>query len=159
MDLKRIGQRIRQRREAQELTLEDLASRLDITPPRLWQIENGSTPRVDRLVGIALALGVSASELLGEAVETARPPSVEQLGRRIRLRRVELGLTQKDLGEAIGMPFQQLHRIEAGKRFLRVEQLVEVARALRCPVGYLLGELPHPEGGWLAEPMGKGGSV
>ena len=155
VDLQGIGQRIRQRREARDLTLEDLAREVNLTQSRLAQIERGDPPRVDRLVAIARVLGCSASELLDETVEARRPPSVEHLGKRIRVRRVELGLNQTQLGEAIGMQFPQLGRIERGRSFMRVEQLVAMARALRCPVGYLLGELPHPEGGWLAESGGK----
>ena len=155
MDLEHIGQRIRQHRKAQGRTLDEVSRSMGITLQRLGQIERGGAIRVDQLTAASLALGIPTGELLGEAVETARPPSVEHLGRRIRLRRVELDLTQGDLGEAIDMPYQQLHRIEAGKRSLRVEQLAAIAGALRCPMGYLLGEVPHPEGGWLAESGGK----
>jgi transcriptional regulator with XRE-family HTH domain len=130
-----------------------LAKQLDITLGRLAQIEQGDPPRVDRLVAIAQALGCSASELMGDAtVWHGRPPTVKQLGKRIRLRRVELDLNQASLGKRIGMLAPQLGRIERGERFMRLDQLEAIAKELHCPVGYLLGEVPHPEGGWLASP-------
>jgi transcriptional regulator with XRE-family HTH domain len=81
---------------------------------------------------------------------------LQGIGQRIRQRREARDLTLEDLAREVDLTQSRLAQIERGRSFMRVEQLVAMARALRCPVGYLLGELPHPEGGWLAESGGKG---
>jgi transcriptional regulator with XRE-family HTH domain len=36
------------------------------------------------------------------------------MGRRIRLRRLEAGISQKELGDKLGVTFQQVHKYERG---------------------------------------------
>lgn len=60
-----FGARIRERRTVRDLTLESLARRAGLTKGYLSQIENGhSQPTAQRVLGLSVALGVTADWLL-----------------------------------------------------------------------------------------------
>ncbi|SMF84126.1 DNA-binding transcriptional regulator, XRE-family HTH domain [Tistlia consotensis] len=57
-----------------------------------------------------------------------------ELGRAIRHHRERTGLTQLQLGEAIGRSLQAVGNIERGKSFPELETLEAIAHALDTPV-------------------------
>lgn len=65
----------------------------------------------------------------------------KQIGHRIKVRRVELDLKQEDLGVRLGVPQSQISEWEIGRRALRIEQAMDLAKALDTTVGYLAGEV------------------
>lgn len=80
MDAKAVGRRIRTAREAKELTQEDLAALVDISPTHISVIERGAKiPRLDKFVAIANALGVSADSLLIDVVDHATESVASEL--------------------------------------------------------------------------------
>src|SRR5436309_13635375 len=61
-----VGRRIRAHREESQLSLRELARRLNISPSALSQIETGkSRPSVSTLYAIVSELGISLDELFG----------------------------------------------------------------------------------------------
>ena len=64
----------------------------------------------------------------------------KRIGHRIKVRRVELDLQQKELGALLGVPQSQISEWEIGRRALRIEQAMEIAAALQTTVGYFVGE-------------------
>ena len=62
------------------------------------------------------------------------------IGHRIRVRRVELHMQQKDLGDLVGITQAHISEWETGRRALRIEQAMQLAKALKTTVGYLVGE-------------------
>src|SRR4051812_49565199 len=52
------------------------------------------------------------------------------VARRIRERRLELGLTQQQLAELVGVTYQQAHKYEKGDNRVAVGRLYLIARAL-----------------------------
>jgi len=64
----------------------------------------------------------------------------EEVGRRIRARRKELGVTQAALAQALGLTFQQVQKYERGANRCSSGVLVKIAKRLDAPVSYLLGE-------------------
>ncbi len=58
------------------------------------------------------------------------------LGRRLRRRRRLLGLTQQQLGDRIGIRFQQIQKYECGANRISAARLWELAEALETPVSY-----------------------
>jgi transcriptional regulator with XRE-family HTH domain len=60
----------------------------------------------------------------------------DHVGRRIRERRVMLGLTQQQLAEMIGVTCQQAHKYERGINRVSAGRLFEVAHALSAPITY-----------------------
>lgn len=74
------------------------------------------------------------------------------LGQRIRRIREHAGLSQTDLGNKLGISYQQIQKYERGVNRLSVESLMRMARALGVPVASLLDAGEGPRGGLLAEP-------
>jgi transcriptional regulator with XRE-family HTH domain len=60
----------------------------------------------------------------------------DHVGRRIRERRILLGLTQQELGEMIGVTYQQAHKYERGINRVSAGRLFEIARVLSAPITY-----------------------
>ncbi len=67
----------------------------------------------------------------------------KQVGHRIKVRRVELDLQQKELGALMKVPQSQISEWEIGRRALKIEQAIVLAQALKTTVGYLAGEAPR----------------
>lgn len=69
MDLKAVGQRIKDAREAKNLTQEELAALVNLSSTHVSMIERGlKVTKLDTFVAIANALDVSADELLVDVV-------------------------------------------------------------------------------------------
>lgn len=69
MDLKAVGLRIKEAREAKNLTQEELAAIVDLSPTHISVIERGvKSVKLDKFVAIANALDVSADSLLIDVV-------------------------------------------------------------------------------------------
>lgn len=64
------------------------------------------------------------------------------IGTRIRQRRVQLGLSQEELGERLGVSYQQVQKYEKGISQLTIERLQEIARSLSVAMDYFLKDLP-----------------
>ena len=70
------------------------------------------------------------------------------VGLRIYNRRIALGLSQKQLGEALGVTFQQVQKYERGYNRVSASMLVRAAKMLDMQPGQLLPESnasPLPE--------------
>lgn len=61
----------------------------------------------------------------------------KELGRNIRKRRKELGLTQEELAEKLGIGHQSLSRIEQGVMAPKMDRLPLIAKSLKCTVADL----------------------
>lgn len=69
MDLKAVGQRIKDAREEKNLTQEELAALVNLSSTHVSVIERGlKVTKLDTFVAIANALDVSADELLVDVV-------------------------------------------------------------------------------------------
>lgn len=64
-----------------------------------------------------------------------------KLGKKIKLARVELDLTQTELARKIGAKQKSISRYEAGKSVPKVETLVKLAKVLKKPAAYFLNEV------------------
>jgi transcriptional regulator with XRE-family HTH domain len=64
---------------------------------------------------------------------------LQQLGERVRRRRMELGLNQAEFAKQAGIPVPRLSSIEHGHQSIYVERLVTLAQALQVTTDYLLG--------------------
>lgn len=63
-------------------------------------------------------------------------PEDVELGRRIRLRRIELGLSQSEIGAAVGVSFQQIQKYETGQNRLSTGRMSILAEVLRVPKSF-----------------------
>jgi transcriptional regulator with XRE-family HTH domain len=73
--------------------------------------------------------------------DAAAPDPVDfAIGARIRARRRQLGLSQTELANALGVSFQQVQKYERGVNRVSGSTLVAAATALEASVGWLVGE-------------------
>lgn len=76
----------------------------------------------------------------------------QQVGRQIRSRRRHLRVSQTELGQALGLSFQQVQKYERGANRISASKLLETARFLQVPIAYFFEGLeisndevaPHP---------------
>jgi transcriptional regulator with XRE-family HTH domain len=66
------------------------------------------------------------------------------VGKRIRIRRLLLGMNQETLATALGLTFQQVQKYEHGANRVSASRLSAVADILRVPISYFFGGLPVP---------------
>ena len=59
------------------------------------------------------------------------------IGMRIRLRRIELHMSQDQLGQALGVTFQQVQKYEKGMNRISVSRFLDICRALKVDPNYL----------------------
>ncbi len=104
-----------------------------------------------------------AKAKLGYGHGTGIPNPIDvHVGRRVRMRRTLLGMTQTSLGEAIGLSFQQVQKYENGKNRIGSSRLFDLSRVLDVPVESFFEEMsaevaassPAQGGGRAKEPPG-----
>ncbi len=78
------------------------------------------------------------------------------VGKRLRMRRTILGMSQEAIGNAIGVTFQQVQKYERGINRMGSSRLYDFSRLLGVPVSYFF-EGYDEEGGSAAYPMGMAG--
>jgi transcriptional regulator with XRE-family HTH domain len=75
---------------------------------------------------------------------TPNPVDVH-VGRRLRLRRTLLGLSQERLGELLGLTFQQVQKYERGVNRIGSSRLYELGQILDVPISFFFDDLPADE--------------
>ncbi len=66
----------------------------------------------------------------------------EHIGQRMQLRRVMMGLSQKDLAKICGVTFQQIQKYETGNNRIAASRLFDISVALETPVSFFFSGLP-----------------
>src|ERR1700690_3493351 len=59
-----------------------------------------------------------------------------ELGKRVRLRRVEMKISQSELADKLGVSFQQVQKYEKGVNRVGAARLQQIATALDVPVTF-----------------------
>jgi len=114
-------------------------------------------------------------EPTGEAAEPATPGAKKRRGRRrastgegpepvdihvggrVKLRRTLMGLSQGQLGEAIGLTFQQVQKYERGTNRVSASMLHRIAEVLDVPVSFFFDDMPDDIR--LARPSGRADDI
>jgi len=84
--------------------------------------------------------------LFGRLLEKRDPIDVE-VGRKVRARRLFMGMTQTGLAEAVGVTYQQIQKYENGRSKLGAGRLQAIADALVVPLSYFFNEAPAQDKG------------
>ena len=63
------------------------------------------------------------------------------VGSRVRMRRLMLNLSQTELGDALGLTFQQVQKYEKGTNRISASRLQQIASFLRVPVSFFFDGL------------------
>jgi len=80
-------------------------------------------------------------------VHTVNPVD-KNVGKRLRQRRVELGMSQQALGEVLGLSFQQIQKYESGANRIAASRLYDICRSLEVEVSFFFEGIDEndPEG-------------
>ena len=83
------------------------------------------------------------------------------VGKRLRLRRTLLGMSQERLGELLGLTFQQVQKYERGANRIGSSRLFELGQILDVPVSFFFDDMPRTEtaAGLAAVGFGSGGAA
>lgn len=65
------------------------------------------------------------------------------VGRRIRLRRSLMEMSQSDLGKELGLTFQQVQKYERGDNRVSASRLYDIARVLDVTISFFFDDLPE----------------
>ncbi len=88
-------------------------------------------------------MGRGSSVLKNQTRKSPSPVDVH-VGKRVRMRRLMVGISQTELGEAVGVTFQQLQKYEKGVNRLGAGRLQQVAKALKVPVSFFFEDPLEP---------------
>jgi transcriptional regulator with XRE-family HTH domain len=76
--------------------------------------------------------------------EARQPNAIDvNVGHRVRMRRLELSMSQGKLAETLGLTFQQIQKYEKGANRISSSRLDEIAKALSVPVAFFFPESAH----------------
>lgn len=76
-------------------------------------------------------------DILKLTVPKKQPNTIDaQVGNRVRLRRMLIGMSQERLGELLGLTFQQVQKYEKGVNRIGAGRLFHVAQILGVPIEY-----------------------
>lgn len=64
------------------------------------------------------------------------------VGSRVRIRRMTLGISQEQLGTALGLTFQQIQKYEKGQNRIGAGRLFRISQILSVPVQFFYEGLP-----------------
>ncbi|WP_273789330.1 helix-turn-helix domain-containing protein [Bartonella sp. ML70XJBT] len=67
------------------------------------------------------------------------------IGKRIRHRRMSMRLSQKELGNSLGVSFQQVQKYEKGLNRVSAGRLLEIANLLEVPMSFFYADIATKE--------------
>ena len=73
-------------------------------------------------------------------------PIDTHVGRRVRMRRMMLGMSQEKLGDALGLTFQQVQKYEKGANRIGASRLQHISHILQVPIQFFFEGSPHAPG-------------
>ncbi len=84
-----------------------------------------------------------AKTKLGDGHGTGIPSPIDvHVGARLRQRRTLLGMNQTDLGDALGLTFQQVQKYERGTNRISASRLFYLRGVLDVPVEFFFDDMP-----------------
>lgn len=140
-----IGQVIFTLRRSRQLSLTELAEKSGVTSREISMLEKGQriSPKLSTLEKLAKGFGMKASQLVEMTEEPSRlnveeERSAMQISERIKAARKKAGLTQRQLGEKMGISYQAVSQWENDLRNPKIETLRAIANALEVPLRDLI---------------------
>lgn len=79
----------------------------------------------------------------GKARRSRLTPVDIHLGRRMRIRRTMLGISQEKLSELLGITFQQVQKYESGKNRISASRLYDLSHLLNVPVQFFFDDMDY----------------
>ncbi len=79
------------------------------------------------------------------------------VGSRVRMRRTLMGMTQHQLGSAVGLTFQQIQKYERGSNRIGSSRLFQLSQLLDADIAYFFGDMPEEITGFGRKGMSEEG--
>jgi transcriptional regulator with XRE-family HTH domain len=79
----------------------------------------------------------------------------KHVGSRVRMRRMMLEMSQTELGNDIGLTFQQVQKYEKGTNRIGAGRLHEISRILQVPISFFFEGSPREPGAYNNETDGE----
>lgn len=73
------------------------------------------------------------------------------VGKRVRIRRKLLDMSQTDLGDAVGLTFQQIQKYERGANRISASVLFRLSEVLDVPISFFFDDMPDEIAGSKAK--------
>lgn len=88
---------------------------------------------------------------------TNNNPIDVHVGRRVRLRRTLLGMSQEQLGDALNITFQQVQKYERGSNRISASRLWDIGQILDVPVSFFFDDMSDDTAAHSPRRMKSGG--
>ena len=88
------------------------------------------------------------------ATKKAPNPTDKHVGRRVRMRRKMMAMSQEKLADALGLTFQQVQKYENGTNRIGASRLQQMSHILQVPVAFFFEGAPN-----ASAPHGSNGSA
>lgn len=88
---------------------------------------------------------------------TNNNPIDVHVGRRVRLRRTLLGMSQEQLGDALNITFQQVQKYERGSNRISASRLWDIGQILDVPVSFFFDDMSDDTAAHSPRRMKAGG--
>ncbi|WP_230531738.1 helix-turn-helix domain-containing protein [Microvirga roseola] len=77
----------------------------------------------------------------------------KEIGSRVRMRRISIGMSQEKLGDMLGLTFQQVQKYEKGTNRISVARLVDIAKILGVDIHFFFNGIKSikPESGFAEQ--------
>ncbi len=134
-----LGQLIRSRRKELTMSLAELGNKVGVTRQHVSLIELGrirlnGNKNIMVKISKALGLDLKAMENLIPRRKLKKSKEVNSLGGFLSGKRIELDLTQSELGRRTKLPGSYICQIELGKIIPRNKNLLKISEALSCEI-------------------------
>jgi transcriptional regulator with XRE-family HTH domain len=73
-------------------------------------------------------------------------PTDKHVGRRLRMRRLMLGMSQEKLADQLGLTFQQVQKYENGSNRISASRLLQLSNILGVPISFFFENAPRAPG-------------
>jgi transcriptional regulator with XRE-family HTH domain len=97
---------------------------------------------------------VGALFVFARAEKKSPNPVDKHVGSRMRMRRMMLAMSQGNLGDALGLTFQQVQKYEKGTNRIGASRLQQLSHILQVPVTFFFEGAPN-----ASAPHGSNGSA
>jgi transcriptional regulator with XRE-family HTH domain len=94
-------------------------------------------------VNLGISKPIQAERAENPMPKNAADPIDEHLGKRVRMRRLMLRMSQSDLGEALDLTFQQVQKYEKGENRIGASRLQRISEVLQVPIVFFFEGAPH----------------
>jgi transcriptional regulator with XRE-family HTH domain len=78
------------------------------------------------------------------------------VGKRIKLRRTLLHISQEQLAGDIGVTFQQVQKYESGHNRVSASRLFDISCVINCPISYFFADIGSDTTGGRVTPASRG---